>query len=496
MSTIEQMKIMIQTLHEEIKHSQEANNELRMNLEAQSKQQISLNNDNCYLRQKIIDMKTDSFSHSQIRSRLETQVYNQEQDMSTLKKEVHQLSKSKREAEKKLTAELQVYEEDKLEWQQREAELYDQIRALNIAEPRAPKAAARRRSSTILSPFVLGDIEENKDQTESKTDASNNNILAASYEREAIVAKQTIKVQERLITDLRIELEKHKVVLQECRNEVQDQSLRIEHLEYETANVKQLNRSLMEDNESYQMLLHEKTMNGEFMANPIMQVHEQGALLNECNNSNSGSTGLNLAAELNMASDWNQKDQEITIQKLNEEIKTLQDTNRALQLYMNGILIKIVSNKELEEVLSIDHPKIEETNIKPPEPSLATPPVQNDVKGRPRRRTISYWGSKASKATLADGCSAEEMEKRRHSSILPSAHCQPEKSVSTTGGWAKALRRMSVIGWVSPKEPEMVSNDSAVFSSEEESSIDNSRCSDSSSGSIRRSHELGTLTEE
>jgi hypothetical protein len=28
----------------------------------------------------------------------------------------------------------------------------------------------------------------------------------------------------------------------------------------------------MEDNESYQILLHEKTINGEFMMNPIMQV--------------------------------------------------------------------------------------------------------------------------------------------------------------------------------------------------------------------------------
>lgn len=38
------------------------------------------------------------------------------------------------------------------------------------------------------------------------------------------------------------------------------------------------------------------------------------------------------------------------------EIKTLQDANRALQLYMNKILLRIVESKHLETILSIDGP--------------------------------------------------------------------------------------------------------------------------------------------
>ncbi|KAG1247658.1 hypothetical protein G6F68_014109 [Rhizopus microsporus] len=72
----------------------------------------------------------------------------------------------------------------------------------------------------------------------------------------------------------------------------------------------------MEDNESYQILLHEKTMNGEFMMNPIMQVEDPD--MKESSSSSTTSNGVNLAAELNMASDWNQKDQETTIQNLDE----------------------------------------------------------------------------------------------------------------------------------------------------------------------------------
>ncbi|KAG1447467.1 hypothetical protein G6F56_009251 [Rhizopus delemar] len=487
MSTDEQLKIVIQTLHDEIKYNQEVNSELRMDLDNQTKQQYALNNDNSYLRQKITAMQMDNSNYSNVQARLEIQLYNQEQDLSSLKREIHQLSKAKKEAEKRLTTELQEFEKDKLEWQQREADLYNQMRTISIAEPRTPKTA-RRRSVTILSPFGLGDIEENK---ENEITLNVPKLSPPSYAREAKIAQRTIKAQDKLIADLKIELDKHKTVLEEYKNEAQNQSLKMEHLEYEAANVKQLNRSLMEDNESYQILLHEKTMNGEFMMNPIMQVHDSGAIINDSSN-NTTSNGLNLAAELNMASDWNQKDQETTIHKLNEEVKTLQDTNRALQLYMNKILMKIINNKQLEDVLSIDQPKIEETIPQEPKITFA-PTAQNDIKGRPRRRTISYWGTKANKVTTP--CSAEEMDKRRHSSIIPSGSPQPEKSVSTTG-WAKALRRMSVIGWVGAKETETVNNDSAVFSCEEDSSIDNSRNSDSSSASIRRSNELGTLAEE
>lgn len=161
-----------------------------------------------------------------------------------------------------------------MNWQQREADLYNQIRSFSVAEPRTPRTP-RRRSVTTLSPFGLGDIEETKETTAEIAPTLNAPKLASpSYAREAKIAQRTIKAQDKLISDLKLELDKQKGILQEHQNQVQNQSLKIEHLEHEIANVKQLNRSLMEDNESYQILLHEKTMNGEFMMNPIMQVNE------------------------------------------------------------------------------------------------------------------------------------------------------------------------------------------------------------------------------
>lgn len=99
--------------------------------------------------------------------------------------------------------------------------------------------------------------------------------IDSSYAREAKIAQRTIKAQDKLISDLKAEIEKQKSVIQEQQTQNQQQSLRLEHLELEIANVKQVNRSLMEDNESYQILLHEKTISGEFMMNPIMQVKRE-----------------------------------------------------------------------------------------------------------------------------------------------------------------------------------------------------------------------------
>jgi cell division protein FtsL len=51
-------------------------------------------------------MQMDNSNYSNIQARLETQIYSQEQELTTLKREIHQLSKAKKDAEKKLTLEV------------------------------------------------------------------------------------------------------------------------------------------------------------------------------------------------------------------------------------------------------------------------------------------------------------------------------------------------------------------------------------------------------
>ncbi|KAG1437971.1 hypothetical protein G6F56_012846 [Rhizopus delemar] len=186
-------------------------------------------------------MQQDNSNYSNIQARLETQLYSQEQEISKFRKEIQQLSKAKREAERRLSSEMQEFEKDKVQWQQREADLYNQMRSISVAEPRTPRTP-RRRSVTTLSPFGLGDIEENKEDVQVVPALVAPKLSSPSYAREAKIAQRTIKAQDKLISDLKLELEKQKKVLQDHQNQVQNQSLKMEHLEHEIANVKHVNR--------------------------------------------------------------------------------------------------------------------------------------------------------------------------------------------------------------------------------------------------------------
>ncbi|KAI9285880.1 hypothetical protein BC943DRAFT_360094 [Umbelopsis sp. AD052] len=542
-------------LQKQIHELQNENTTLRGHLEESETSHTQLTNEYDYLTKQYNTISQEISTSRNTQARMENQIYNLDQDLATARKEAQSLAKAKKDAEKKLTVEMENFENDRVKWQQREADLYNQIRSISAAngDPRTP----RRRSITANSLGTgslqqygssLGNISEVSPTPSLSTPHANGSVgengtpklavIDSSFAREAKIASRTIKAQDKLISDLRAQVEKQKNAVQENMSQLQEQSLKMEHLEHEITNVKQLNRSLMEDNESYQMLLHERTMNGEIMLNSFMQSSDASNKEKEIGHqdvqpqpSQSTTTGLNLAAELNMASgptgwETNEREQdekEANIKKLNEEVKTLQDTNRALQLYMNKILMKIVTDKQLLDVLSIDAPKPKTPEPGPkPLPKVSGPmPSKTTSTGftgkstdnrAQRRRTISYWGSRASNPAVAALAEVEEKangdfgkvdtsipiaepiaaEKnlRRHSTLS-------EKANGNTGSWAKTLRRMTVMGW-SNTPVKLDSSEEWSDKEQDASSLQVSR-SGSSSPSLRRSGErdsLGTLEEE
>jgi hypothetical protein len=193
---------------------------------------------------------------------------------------------------------------------------------------------------------------------------------------------------------------------------------------------------------------------------------------------------------------------------------------------MNKILMKIITDKQLVDVLSIDAPKPKPQEPAPeplpkvigPTPSKTTSTGflgrSNDSRAQ-RRRTISYWGSRSSNPVVTalaeddekrkqsessdeesqataglNGARVSETNLRRHSTLS-------DKANSNTGSWAKTLRRMTVMGWSSaPTKPD--TNEDFSDKEQDSSSLRVNR-SDSSSPSFRRSAErdsLGTLAEE
>lgn len=92
------------------------------------------------------------------------------------------------------------------------------------------------------------------------------------FNREVRTAQRTIKELERRLNELTTEIENAKQATTESMNLNKTHARRIQSLETELSQAKKINDTLMEEIEGYRILLHEKTMKGEFMLNPIVQV--------------------------------------------------------------------------------------------------------------------------------------------------------------------------------------------------------------------------------
>ncbi|CAH1761548.1 6837_t:CDS:2 [Entrophospora sp. SA101] len=338
---------------------------LREQLERVHKENSLLIDDNNLVRRKITFIKQELTNSHNEYSRLENDLYQSTQETERLKKENAMFLKYKREIEKKLREETQIYEKERLIWHERESELLDQAKALQ---------------ETIN---VLAQQSEQSSQKKSDSSPIPYETLSASHysnARELKNAQRQIKELEHKISELDSVLVKTKQTSTESIELNKNHVRRIQQLENEISQIKYMNNTLMEDNESYQLLLHEKTIKGDFIMNPILQLEnfdfdnmkytdkaekvtdniakdddkdsqksrdspksEDSSVKNKLINH------TDLSAELERA-----KALTVSLQEFQDEIKTLRDANKSMQLYIQKILNRIMEAKGFEEILSSD----------------------------------------------------------------------------------------------------------------------------------------------
>jgi hypothetical protein len=137
---------------------------------------------------------------------------------------------------------------------------------------------------------------------------------------------------------------------------------RLQQLEKQILDTKMANARLLEENESFQMLLSEKTLKGDFAP----EHHEEDT------------SGLNtLAEELETVGDDSEGHSEIS-KKVEIENRQLKDQNKALTLYIDKIIGRLLSNPGFEHIILGKDP--EEGDMPPPPPpkggkALPPPPV-------------------------------------------------------------------------------------------------------------------------
>lgn len=145
-----------------------------------------------------------------------------------------------------------------------------------------------------------------------------------------------VEQKERVIKSLRLELADAQIKIMEIDSMGDG---KYHDLEKKLLEAQITNARLMEDNDSFQLLLQEKTLNGDFSKTDAMQTSAGlGSLAEEL-----GTDDIESAEDAEGKSENNRKHE--------TEIKSLKDQNKALALYIENIIGRLLSHSEFENIL-------------------------------------------------------------------------------------------------------------------------------------------------
>ncbi|KAL3439620.1 hypothetical protein BDV09DRAFT_5164 [Aspergillus tetrazonus] len=236
--------------------------------------------------------------------------------------------------------------------------------------------------------------------------------------------------KDKLIESLRLELAESQIKLVEMENKGGG---RQRELEKELLEARMANARLMEDNESYQLLLSERTLNGDFAKGDFMrEAHPESSDTKE----SAGGLG-SLADELESADARPEPDDN---RRLESELKALKDQNKALTLYIERIISRLLQHEGFEHIL-------DKNDNDPPAGKQAgsdkdlppTPPEKED----PNQQTFLQRAK-----SVVSGQNNKPQPRSRPTSMMPpppapgsvSAHENPQTAPSIPINRAQSVR--------------------------------------------------------
>ncbi|KAH0297601.1 hypothetical protein KCU84_g16771, partial [Aureobasidium melanogenum] len=150
--------------------------------------------------------------------------------------------------------------------------------------------------------------------------------------------------KDKIIESLRLELAESQIKLVEMENMGGG---RMQELEKTLMETRMANARLMEDNESFQLLLSEKTLNGDFAHSGLLRPPSIMSAGSRPSSPSAMAGASTLADELENASDDGMADN----RRLQAELSSMRDQNKALTLYINNIISRLLQHKEFENIL-------------------------------------------------------------------------------------------------------------------------------------------------
>ncbi|KAI9203731.1 uncharacterized protein BJ171DRAFT_509422 [Polychytrium aggregatum] len=248
---------------------------------------------------------------NQTLAQAELQLDNNSAEISSLRKSYRLAVKEKKDMEERLRTEMAALETTKAEFTEQQNNLLAQF----MSEKKKAKDLAIQNNQ--VEEQLKSAVEEH----------SENNVPEL---------QKNLQLYKQQLEALAVHLQNIESSRDQLISKVQDQDRRLYSYRCEVDQLNEVNRGLMEDAESYQILLQEKTLSGEFANLEIMNRREEGAL------------GATMSAEIAQARENHPE----LVAKYEEKISKLEDEVKALTLYIQKILGSIMQDERLASALT------------------------------------------------------------------------------------------------------------------------------------------------
>ncbi|KAI4726202.1 hypothetical protein E4T49_05978 [Aureobasidium sp. EXF-10728] len=270
---------------------------------------------------------------------LEESMHEQEERLEQLEIEKKESTRQRREFEAIYEAERAQSMKEKEELQDREEELRDTIQRLKetMAQKEMRGEDERRQSISRASSF-RSNASPNQEAGQFAPPSSLQRSDSSRSQSRLVLQK------DKIIESLRLELAESQIKLVEMENRGGG---RMQELEKTLMETRMANARLMEDNESFQLLLSEKTLNGDFAHSGLLRPPSIMSASSRPSSPSAMVGASTLADELDNASDDGTADN----RRLQAELQSMRDQNKALTLYINNIISRLLQHKEFENIL-------------------------------------------------------------------------------------------------------------------------------------------------
>ncbi|CAE6998974.1 hypothetical protein CFE70_000765 [Pyrenophora teres f. teres 0-1] len=326
-------------------------------------------------------------------AKLEERAHEEEEKVEALENEKKELTRQHRELEGIYEAERAQAMKEKEEIQSREEDMQGTIQRLKetMASKHMPNGEPEeeqqlKRSSSFRNNPSRSNSTQNLENVASF--APPNSVQRSNSRSNSKLIHQ----KDKIIEDLRLELAEYQVKVLEVENAGGG---RMRELEKQLLETRMTNARLMEDNESFQLLLGEKTLNGDLSRGEFLRdtAHAEDRLPSR----NGPSTSL--ADELQSAEEG---DAEV-VRKLETELNSMKAQNQALTLYINKIIGRLLTHQGFESVLGND---IESEHGAPDKNKELPPPPQDSEQPQgflQRAKSVAMGGNRKPRPLSAMG---------------------------------------------------------------------------------------------